>query len=683
MPNRLANETSPYLLQHAHNPVDWYPWGDEALETARREEKPVFLSIGYSACHWCHVMERESFESDAIAALMNAGFVNVKVDREERPDLDQIYMSAVVALTGRGGWPMSVFLTPDGKPFHGGTYWPPERRTDMPGFPDVLAAVRDAWENRRDDVLNGANQLTSHVVENGQPVEGGVTLGEDLLDHARRVLLRVADRTFGGFGRAPKFPHPMDLRVLLRCAVRFDDTEAREFVEFTLLKMAAGGIYDHLGGGFARYSTDERWLVPHFEKMLYDNALLVTTFVEAWQTTGNDAFARVVRETCDYVLREMTGEHGGFLATQDADSEGVEGKFFVWSKDEIEQHLPAEDARRFCHAYDVTDGGNWEGKNVLNRPRPDAETAGVSVEELQESLARSRQALFDARSRRVAPDTDEKVLASWNGLMIAATAKAGAVLGEVAYVDAARRAADFVLGSMRDENGRLLHTFKDGRARFNAYLDDYAGLVDGLVELFQACQDATYLDAAVELADDMVARFGDAEHGGFFYTSDDHEELIARNKDGQDNATPSGNGMAATALLKLARLTGRTDLEGQAVRVLDMLSGQLARGAMASGQSLIALDFLIGPTKEIVLVDGQDASATEPMLDAVRRPFLPNAVLLRRPDDVTDDDLPESVRTLLTGKTAVDGGATAYVCEQGVCHEPVTDVDALRQALEA
>ncbi len=679
-PNRLSGETSPYLLQHAYNPVDWYPWGDEAIGTARKLDRPIFLSIGYSACHWCHVMEHESFENDGIAALMNAHFVNIKVDREERPDLDQIYMSAVTALTRRGGWPMSVFLTPDLKPFFGGTYWPPDARMGMPGFRDVLQKVREAWVERRDDVQRGAEELTGAVVMMCTPEVDPSPLVPEMLKNAERSLLRAADRQHGGFGSAPKFPHPMDLRVLLRCWRRFGHEDALAVVRLTLDKMASGGIYDHLGGGFHRYSTDAHWLVPHFEKMLYDNALLVPVYLEAYQITHDENYARVACETLDYVLREMTHPEGPFYSTQDADSEGVEGKYFVWSEREIVELLGAEESHLFKYCYDVSADGNWEGENILNRVKTHGQAAkmlGLSEEKLHAVLAGCREKLFAARSRRIAPGRDEKVLTSWNGLMIAAMAFGARVLGDEKYLQAARKAADFLLSNLRDASGRLLHTFKDGRARLNAYLDDYACLIDGLVELYQAGFDARYLESALNLAEMLVEQFRDSDAGGFFYTSNDHEELIARQKDSQDNATPSGNGMAATALLKLARLCGRADLEKGAVETLTMLSGQLARIPMAAGQSLIALDSLLGPAHEVVLVSGDDAAGAEELRQSLNGAFLPNVAVLRRPANVTDEALPSALREQLVGKIAVDGRATAYVCERGTCHAPVTNVDAM------
>ena len=665
-PNSLGSETSPYLLQHAFNPVDWFPWGDEALSRAKQFSKPIFLSIGYSACHWCHVMEHESFENDDIAALMSDLFVCIKVDREERPDLDQIYMSAVQTMTGRGGWPMSVFLTPDLRPFFGGTYWPPTSRMGMPGFRDILKGVADAWNNRRDDVLRSAEELTGEVVRAASESLPRSVLNLATLRGAMGQILQRVDWQQGGFGGAPKFPHPMDLRVLLRCWQRFGEQEALDAVRLTLDKMANGGIYDQLGGGFHRYSTDAQWLAPHFEKMLYDNALLVPVYLEAFQATGNVNDARVVRETLDYVLREMTQPQGGFYSTQDADSEREEGKFFVWTEAEVLALLGPEDGRLFCDAYDVTPRGNWEEHNILNRSNVG------QVENLpHDRLARCRAKLFDARSQRIAPGRDDKVLVGWNGLMIAAMSQAAAILGEPRYAEAASAAADFILANMHDADGRLLHSFKDGQARFNAYLDDYACLIDGLVDLYQATFEPRWLGVALDLADQMLSRFEDPR-GGFFYTSIDHEQLVARVKDTQDNATPSGNGMAAYALARLGTLTSRPQLLGKAHATLEAMSGQLDKFALASGQSLLALDFVIGPSHEVVLIEPSVATreTTEGLREHWRR-FWPNHVIALRRTQDTDEELTMGLRDLLLGKPALSNALTVFVCERGSCQKPL------------
>jgi uncharacterized protein YyaL (SSP411 family) len=680
--NRLADETSPYLLQHAHNPVDWFPWGDEAFERARAEDRPIFLSVGYSACHWCHVMERESFENGDIAALMNENFVNVKVDREERPDVDQIYMAAVQAMTGHGGWPMSVFLTPDGKPFYGGTYFPPADRHGMPGFPRVLLSVAQAWREQRERIVGAAGQLTEQLQGLGSVGSGGGgSLDASALDNAYLKLSRAFEPTYGGFGDAPKFPHPMDVRVLLRHHHRTADPHALHMVRHTLDHMARGGLYDHLGGGFARYSTDDRWLVPHFEKMLYDNALLATAYLEAYQATGEPEYRRVVRETLDYVLGRMTGPEGGFYSTEDADSEGVEGKYYVWSLDEV-QSLLGDRAETFAAVYDVTAHGNWEHANILNLPRPIPQAAarlGVDEDDLRRELAESRRILLEARDRRVPPGKDTKVLTSWNGLAIAAFAEAARVVGGRPYLDAAERAAGFLLDALRTPDGRLLHSYKDGRARFNGYLDDYSYLLDGLVRLFEATGAPRWISSALDLAQAMLDEFRDPADGGFFYTGGAHEALIARNKDATDNATPSGNAMAATALLRLAALTGRTDLEDAGRGALGSAAALIQKAPTAAGQSLIALDFLLAPVREFAVIGGDEASEYQEVLGSLARRFLPHKVVA--PSRQAADPELAAIVPLLADRPAVEGRTTTYICENFACRAPVVGVEGLERAL--
>ncbi len=548
MSNRLTHETSPYLLQHAENPVDWYPWGSEAHERARVEAKPIFLSIGYAACHWCHVMEHESFEDAEIARQLNESFVCIKVDREERPDLDQIYMQAVQMIAGRGGWPMSVFLTPELRPFYGGTYWPPRDGRGMPGFERILHSVLDAWRNRPEQVQETAANLTESVrrLEKWtEPADGGLSL--DQLWHAGGALERAYDHQHGGFGGAPKFPHPMDLRVLLRIWRRTGRDGLLTMVTRTLDKMAAGGIYDQLGGGFHRYSVDERWLVPHFEKMLYDNALLTTCYLEALQATGNTDYAELIRETLDYVLREMTGPEGGFYSTQDADSEGEEGKFYVWSAEEVRSVL-GERFERFAYVYDVTPEGNFEGHNILNRPKTWEQCAkilGRDERALRAEMTECRAQLLAIREPRIRPGLDDKTLTSWNGMMIEAMAMAGAVLDEPRYSIAAARAAEFLLTKVRTADGHLAHCWRLGQARGDAFLDDYACLAGGLIALYEATFDERWIDEAARLMDYVLEHFHDPA-GGFYYTSDRHETLIARQKDVLDSSVPSGNATAIT-----------------------------------------------------------------------------------------------------------------------------------------
>jgi len=587
-------------------------------------------------------------------------------------------------MTRRGGWPMSVFLTPELKPFFGGTYWPPESRMGMPGFREILVKVDEAWKTRRGELDNSAEELTRAVREIAAMPGDKCQLDEAHLKRGMQRLVSISDRRHGGFGGAPKFPHSMDLRLLLRCGKRFADADALAVARLTLDKMAAGGIYDHLGGGFHRYSTDERWLAPHFEKMLYDNALLVPVYLEAFQATGEADYARVARETLDYVLREMTQSEGAFYSTQDADSEGEEGKFFVWSQAEIEALLPAEDARLFCYSYDVTPEGNWEEKTILNRPKSHAQAArllGIDEAKLAEVLARSRRILLDARSKRIHPGRDEKILVSWNGMMISAFALGAQILDEARYARAAADAADFLLRAMRTTDGRLLHSYKDGQARFNAYLDDYACLIDGLAELYQATFEPKYLDEAVQLAVMMIALFHDSDRQGFFYTANDHEELIARNKEAHDGSTPSGNSMAAWSLLRLARLCGRADFEKTSFSTLEFLSSVLAQSPTAAAQALLALDFLLGPTAEVAIVDGTHPDETTAVLAALNRRFLPNKIVVRKTAAMSDDQLPRSLAPLLQGKVSRGGKATIYLCDHGTCGLPVVGVDGLEAAL--
>jgi uncharacterized protein len=682
--NRLAGETSPYLLQHATNPVDWYPWSQEALEKARSENKPIFLSIGYSACHWCHVMEHESFENSEIAVLMNEHFVSIKVDREERPDLDQIYMSAVMAMTGHGGWPMSVFLTPQCKPFFGGTYFPPTDSRGMAGFPRVLLSVHRAWEERREEIIESATEMTEQLRAFGSIAKGGGLLDFKLLDQASRTLTRSFDPIHGGFGRAPKFPHPMDLRVLLRHHLRTRDDQAMHVVRHTLHKMARGGIYDHLGGGFARYSTDERWLVPHFEKMLYDNALLSSTYLEAFQATGDACFSRVARETMNYVLSRMTGAHGAFHSTEDADSEGVEGKYYVWSVADVTEVLGADCAKTFCYVYDITQQGNWEGHNILNILKPVEQAAKLLARDqgkLEAELAAGRALLLAAREKRVPPAMDTKVLVSWNGLMIAALAQGGHVLSDKRYIEAGERAAGFILDRMRQSDGRLLHTFKDGQAKLDAYLDDYASLIDGLTRLYESTGEPRWIESALELAAIMIDEFGDAGPGGFFFTGRRHEALIARQKDIHDNATPSGSGLAATALLRLGALTGRADLTQAGKKALEAIDSVLEREPAACGQSLIALDFLLSNVTEFAVIAGDDRAETQSVLETIASSFRPHHVVAPATPEQADS-LSGKV-ALLKGKPLRDRRTTTYVCENFTCQAPCVGIEGLKEALAA
>jgi uncharacterized protein YyaL (SSP411 family) len=683
--NRLLHETSPYLRQHAHNPVDWYPWGDEALQRAKQLDRPIFLSIGYSACHWCHVMEHESFENEEIAKILNDHFVSIKVDREERPDLDQIYMASVQMLTGSGGWPMSVFLTPDLQPFTGGTYFPPDDRYGRPGFKRLLLHIAEVWRTRRAEVEEAASQITGHLRDFGRLEKEEGELDASLLRQASSGLARAFDSRYGGFGQAPKFPHPMDLRLLLRCWKRFNDPHALEMVRFTLDHMAKGGIYDHLGGGFARYSTDERWLVPHFEKMLYDNALLVPCYLETFQATGEPFYREIVEETLGWVLREMTSSDGPFYSTLDADSEGEEGKFYVWTAAEIEQVLGKDEADLFSAVYGIEPEGNWEhNKNILHRVKTFEQYArlhGLSEADLRSRLDASRRKLFEVRSRRVWPGRDEKALTSWNGLMIGALAQAAQVLDRRDYADAAARAADFILTRMRGSDGRLLRTWSAGsEPKLNAYLEDYSFLLDGLVSLYEATFAPRWIEAALDLAEVMIDQFWDTADGGFFYTGRDHEALIARGKDPHDNAIPSGNSMAVTALLRLVKLTGRMAVQEKAETTLRLYRGLLAAHPLAAGQMLLALDFHLGPVQEIAIVGDPSAEDTRRVLRLLAGSYQPHRVLALKEPGSEEKKL-DGLLPLLAGKTS-QGPVTVYVCQNFACQAPLVGVEAVETAFK-
>jgi uncharacterized protein YyaL (SSP411 family) len=680
MTNRLADETSPYLLQHKDNPVDWYPWGEEALARAREEDKPILLSVGYSACHWCHVMERESFEDEATARIMNEHFVNIKVDREERPDIDSIYMSAVQALTRGGGWPMTVFLTPDGTPFYGGTYFPPVPKGGLPAFQQVLLSLADAYTTRRDEVLRSAESVREYLQTTTGAVLPKTAVGTELLDRAAGSLMSELDRRFGGFGGAPKFPQAMNLEVLLRHHHRTGDRGALSGVEDTLRAMASGGIYDQLGGGFARYSVDQYWLVPHFEKMLYDNALLSRLYVEAYQATGDEFYKRIAEETLDYVVRDMTSPDGGFYSAEDADSEGEEGKFYVWTPEEIRGVLGEEVATLAERYWDVTARGNFEGKNILYVPRQPERVAaefGLSPEELWERMKEIRSKLFAAREARARPGRDEKILAAWNGLMLRSFALAARVLKREDYEEVARRNALFLLEKLKVD-GRLRRSYKDGQARFNGYLEDYAMVADGLVELYEATFETRWLVEAASLADDILDLFWD-EGGEIFYdTPADHEELVTRPRDAYDNAAPSGTSVATDVLLRLSLLLDRDDYRERAEAILDSSSGGMERLPGAFGRLLAALDFHLSRPREVAIVGDPQAQDTQALVDTVYALYLPNKVVAGR---APADEEAARLVPLLADRPMRDGQPTAYVCEGYACKNPTTDPEELARQL--
>jgi len=668
--NRLAKETSPYLLQHAENPVDWYPWGDEALTRARSEDRLILLSIGYSACHWCHVMAHESFENEKTALLMNDNFVNIKVDREERPDLDAVYMAAVQAISGGGGWPLTVFLTPEGKPFYGGTYFPPEDKYGMPGFARVLRAVADFYRNRRGEVEQAAQQIMTALEAKADIPRKRGSLVAATLDQAFLALKGDFDAANGGFGAAPKFPQPLILEFLLRHYGRTGGKEALNMVSMTLEKMAKGGIYDQIGGGFHRYATDGKWLVPHFEKMLYDNALLSQVYLHAYIVTGTSLFRRIAAETIDYVLREMTSPEGGFYSTQDADIEGVEGKYYLWAHDEVTEILGKETARIVNDYYGVTVKGNSEGRNILHVP-------GDLPAEESDAIKQARVSLLKRRERRVRPARDDKILASWNGLMLASLAEAACVLNRDDYLAAAVANGSFLLGAMLSE-GYLKHTCKDDKGRSAGYLDDYALVTEGLLSLHQATFEGRWLREAIRLTDVMVEEFWDEPTGRFYDTGRRHEALFVRPRNLHDGAMPSGSSAAALALIKVSRLTGNQRFEDMAARALKAVQEEMSHHPLGFGNWLCALDFYLSPPEEVVIVGFRDSQATADLLAILFNSWLPNKVIAARDPA---DTAPMDNLTLLQNRAMIDDRPTVFVCEGYSCRSPMNDPDSLRKHL--
>ncbi len=706
--NRLADSLSPYLLQHRGNPVDWYPWGEEAFDEARRTDRPVFLSVGYAACHWCHVMERESFENDEIAALLNREFVSIKVDREERPDVDQVYMVAVQLMTGHGGWPMSVFLTHDRQPFYAGTYWPAEPRGGMPSFPQVIEAIADAWKRRREEIEAHAGEITGSLIElaDGTPTGRAPDAassdhapsderadderaddertesrrrddslpGDESIREATDRLLRALDRRDGGFGSPPKFPHATDLDLLIRRGVAEDDAAAVQAAAFTLDKMAAGGIRDHIGGGFARYSVDAKWLVPHFEKMLYDNALLGELYVRGFQATGNWRLAEVAAETFDYLCRDMVDPSGGLHCSEDADSEGVEGKYYVWTPEEVAEVLGESRGERFSAIYDITPSGNFEGKSIPNLPIDIADWAGrLSVPEarLREELAEDRERLRQARERRVRPGRDDKVITAWNALAIRALAVGGGVLDRPDYLQVASAAAEFIQTTMRRTDGGLLHAYRDGTAHLDGYLDDYAYTVDAFVTLFEATGRARWIRRACDLADSMLPKFQDCQRGGFFYTAEDGERLIVRSKDWHDGSLVSGNAAAAMGLIRLARICLRDDYRRAAESTLHAGAEVMRTQSLACAGLLPALARLLHDAGEevVAVADERQLADVRPRVLRRDRPRVARSWVVGEP--------PESgpVATLNAGKRVMEGKPTLYRCLDHTCEPPIVDPD--------
>ncbi len=687
MPNRLAAETSPYLLQHKDNPVDWFPWGDEAFALARSTDRPIMLSVGYSACHWCHVMERESFENEEIAALMNRLFVNIKVDREERPDVDSIYMSAVQAMTGHGGWPMTVFMTPDGKPFYGGTYFPNDDRGGLPAFPRVLEAVSEAFHDpaRRDQLLATSSNVMARIEAITAVRQSQEPLSTDIADNAALAFQREFDPANGGMGMQPKFPQPPDYELLLRHWKRTGDASSLNMVKTTLEKMARGGIYDQVGGGFARYSVDTFWLVPHFEKMLYDNSQLALLYLHAWQVTGNPLFKRIVEETLEYVLREMTHGDGGFYSAQDADSEGEEGKFYVWLSQEIDAVL-GEELGAVARAYwGVTREGNFEGKNILNVPRVASEVAselGISEDELLEHIAEARKRLYRARSERVWPGLDDKILTSWNALMMKAFAECGAVMERPDWIAAASKNAGFLLRTLHSGD-RLLRTWKDAgsdgesKAHLNGYLEDYAMLVDGLLSLYEATFEPRWFDQARRIADEMIELFWSYDDAVFYDTGSDHEELVVRPRDIFDNAVPSGGSVAASALLKLAVFTGEPAYHRTATASLRAARDMMVSAPQGTAHWINAIETYNATAQEVVIVGDPADDATRALVRTSRSGYAPNRVFAFADADGEGIESP-----LLEDRPQLDGKPTAFVCENYTCQLPVTEPEELAAQLD-
>jgi uncharacterized protein YyaL (SSP411 family) len=677
--NRLVHETSPYLKQHAHNPVEWYPWGEEALARAKAENKPILLSIGYSACHWCHVMERESFENQDIAKLMNEHFVNIKVDREERPDLDDIYQKSAQAFMQRGGgWPLTVFLTPDQEPFWGGTYFPPTPRHGMPGFPEVLLGVVDAYQKEQGQVRENIQRVKTGLRRISSPQRSESPLTEELLDGAIRDLSAFYEPIHGGFGDAPKFPTPPPFHLLLRQSYRTKEQKPLDMTLHSLWRMAAGGIYDHVGGGFHRYSTDARWLVPHFEKMLYDNAQLIRLYLDAWRLSHEPRFRRVVEETLSYIRREMVHPNGGFYTAQDADSEGHEGKYFVWTPTEVKEILGLELGEIFCRVYDITEGGNFEGKNIPNLIKNNGRIEVPDVPDAEHLMAEARNTLLAAREKRIKPLRDDKILTSWNGLMISGVLDAYRTFGSPEYLEMGRKAIDFLLAKAY-KNGQLFRTVTDSVGRLNGYLDDYAFMSAALIDAFEATSDAKYLQTARELTAVMVEQFWDPQAGACFFTGRDHEPLIQRMKSGEDSAIPSGNAIAAMNFLRLFSYTGEQIYMDRAEQTFRLFRDHMDQNPFGTASLLGALDFYLSKPKEIVVVGSRTDPRVNDFLSKIHGRYLPNKTLVVVNEKSSGESI--GVPAAAQGKTAIEGKPTVYVCHNFTCSQPVTHWDALEKLL--
>ncbi|MEK7872147.1 MAG: thioredoxin domain-containing protein, partial [Nitrospirota bacterium] len=688
--NLLRFEKSPYLLQHADNPVGWHPWGEEAFGRAREENKPIFLSIGYSTCHWCHVMEHESFEDTEVARLMNDAFVSIKVDREERPDIDSVYMAICQMMTGSGGWPLNIILTPDKKPFYAATYIPKEGRFQHTGMLELIPLIKEVWEKRHEEVLRSAEQITS-ALQQASGDSQGTGLDESTLTIAYEQLSQRFDEQYGGFGTAPKFPTPHNLLFLLRYWRRSRNKKALDMAEKTLYSMRNGGIYDHVGFGFHRYSTDREWLVPHFEKMLYDQAMLAIAYTEAYQATGKDEYKKTATEIFSYILRDMTSPSGGFYSAEDADSEGEEGRFYVWTGDEVRQLVGEKEAEIIIRAFNIENDGNFReqaageksGKNILHLKKSLSEIASdlkIPEKDLRTKLDEATRKLFTSRERRIRPHKDDKILTDWNGLMIAALAKGAQAFDEPKYAEAAIQALNFILNNMRRPDGRLLHRYRDGQSLIPAYLDDYAFLTWGILELYEATFDPSYIKTALTLNQDLLSHFWDESRGGFYFTSDDSEELFTRPKEIYDGATPSGNSVAILNMLRLGRIIADSTLEERAAKIGSAFSRNIRQMPSAYTQFLVGLDFALGPSHEVVIAGGSGKQDTRAMLNALRREFLPNKILLFRPTEVEAPDI-SRLAPFTKDMSAIDGKATAYVCTNYSCKAPTTEIKKILELL--
>jgi len=668
-PNKLINEKSPYLLQHAYNPVNWNPWGADAFAKAKAEDKPIFLSIGYSTCHWCHVMERESFENEEVAAILNKHFVAIKVDREERPDIDSIYMTVCQALTGSGGWPLTIFMTPDKKPFFAGTYFPMENknRYGMPGIMEVLNSIAQQWDEKKEDIVKSSERIVEHI-RKADTVVNPEEIGEEEIHNAYNGFESSFDVNYGGFGKSPKFPTPHNLRFLLRYWKNYNEPKALEIVEKTLEAMYEGGMFDHIGFGFSRYSTDQKWLVPHFEKMLYDNALLSAVYVEAFQATGNVFYKEVAEKVFTYILRDMTSSEGAFYSAEDADSEGVEGKFYALTLKEVALVLGEQFYKTYCDHYNITGKGNFEGKNIPNLIG--MESSSKVNEDLQQKLEKMRLRLFEYRERRVHPYKDDKILTSWNGLMIASLAYGGRVFESSYYIQKAEKAMDFILSNMINEKGRLMARYRDGEIAHLGYLEDYAFLVHALIELYEATFNVKYLTKALELNENMLKLFKDEKQGGLFLYGSDGEELIVRPKDIYDGAVPSGNSVATLNMLRLARLTAKKELGNEAYVQFEVFASKVKTIESAHAYFMTALLYSRVPGKDIILSGQEQAVETKAMIKEINNTYLPFATVVLN----TGDERLNSINTEIKAHKPLQGKTTAYICENFNCKEPITDL---------